>query len=85
MMCVVCKVGRTSPGATTVTLEREGAVLVVKGVPAEICGNCGEAYVDDRTTEAILHDAEEAVRAGVRVHISEYGARPQVGARDDNG
>lgn len=46
MKCVICKHGETRPGMTTVTLERGGATLVVKGVPARICGNCGEAYVD---------------------------------------
>jgi len=72
MMCVVCKVGRTHVGTTTVTLEREGATLVLKGVPAEVCDNCGEAYVDERITEKLLGEAQEAVRAGVQVHISGY-------------
>ena len=43
MKCVVCKLGETRPGQTTVTLERQGAALVVRSVPAQVCENCGEA------------------------------------------
>lgn len=39
MKCVICKHGETRPGKTTVTLERGGATIVVKGVPAWICDN----------------------------------------------
>ena len=39
MKCVVCKLGDTREGHTTVTLEREGAALVVRKVPAQVCAN----------------------------------------------
>lgn len=74
MTCVICKHGQTQPDHTTVTLERDGMTLVVKAVPAEVCSNCGEAYVDAETTEQILHAAEDAARAGVQVDIREYVA-----------
>jgi YgiT-type zinc finger domain-containing protein len=48
--CVVCKKGETKPGKTTVTLEKDGATLVFKGVPADVCANCGEEYVDSKIT-----------------------------------
>ncbi len=51
MKCVNCKQGETQPGTTTVTLERGGMSLVIKGVPARVCENCGEEYVDERVTE----------------------------------
>jgi YgiT-type zinc finger domain-containing protein len=35
MKCVVCKKGETKAGKATVTLEKDGATLVFKGVPAE--------------------------------------------------
>ena len=46
MKCVICKHGETEPSTTTLTLEREGAVVAFKEVPAHVCTNCGEAYVD---------------------------------------
>lgn len=72
MKCVICKQAETQPGRTTVTLERGGLTLVVKGVPARICPNCGEEYVDEQTTTRLLQIAEEVARAGVQVDIREY-------------
>ena len=74
MKCVICKQGETKSGKATVTLERDGMTLVIKGVPANVCANCGEEYVDERTTKTLLKSAEEAVKAGVRVDIREYMA-----------
>lgn len=72
MKCVICKHGETRPGAATLTLSRDGTTLVIKGVPASVCANCGEEYVDEATTARLLRTAEEAVRAGVKVDIREY-------------
>jgi YgiT-type zinc finger domain-containing protein len=74
MNCVVCKVGYTEPGVTTITLERGGMTLVFKGVPARVCSNCGEAYVDDETTKRVLEMAEEAASSGVQVDIRQFAA-----------
>jgi YgiT-type zinc finger domain-containing protein len=72
MKCVICKQGETRPGAATVTLEREGTVLVVRSVPAQVCQNCGEEYIDEDITAKLLQQAEEAVRAGVHVTVRTY-------------
>ena len=57
---------------TTVTLERNGLTLVVKNVPARVCANCGEEYVDEEVASQLLSTAEEAARAGVLVDIRAY-------------
>jgi YgiT-type zinc finger domain-containing protein len=72
--CVICKRGETRAGKTTVTLERAGTTLVVKNVPAKICDNCGEAYVDQEITHQLLKTADEAFRAGVQVDVREFTA-----------
>ncbi|TSA06314.1 MAG: type II toxin-antitoxin system MqsA family antitoxin [Deltaproteobacteria bacterium] len=72
MKCVICKQGETRPGKTTVTLERDGLTIVIKNVPAQVCVNCGEEYVDDKTASRLLKTAEEAARSGVQVDIREY-------------
>jgi YgiT-type zinc finger domain-containing protein len=74
MTCVICKNGETRPGTATVTLEREGATVVIKGVPAQVCKNCGEEYVDEGIAGRLLKTAEEAVRAGVQVDVRTYEA-----------
>ncbi len=74
MKCVICKHGNTQHSTTTVTLERGTMTLVFKNVPAEVCNNCGEAYVDEATTAQLLETAEVAVKAGVQVEIREFAA-----------
>ena len=72
MKCVVCKHGETKAGEATVTLSREQLTLVIKGVPAQVCDNCGEEYVDSRTTNQLLETAEEAVKPGIQVDVRQY-------------
>ena len=71
-MCVICKQGKTEDGTATVTLEREGTVLVIKAVPARVCNICGEEYLDEGVAEELLRHAEESERAGIQVDIRTY-------------
>ena len=72
MRCVICKQAETEFGTTTVTLERDGLTLVVKNVPAQVCPNCGEAYVEEKTAADLLKTAEQMARAGAQVDIRQY-------------
>jgi YgiT-type zinc finger domain-containing protein len=72
--CIVCKQSETCPGVTTVTLERDGLVLVVKNVPAQVCPNCGETYADEATAVNLLSTAKEMARPGALVDVREYAA-----------
>ena len=74
MKCVICKVGETKPGVATVTLERNGSVLVFRKTPARVCGNCGEVYVEEEVTKELLEKADAAVHAGVQVDVREFSA-----------
>ncbi len=74
MKCVICATGETQPGKATVTLERDGVILVVRGVPARVCANCGEEYLEETETEHLLKSAEEAARTGVKVDVRDYVA-----------
>lgn len=72
MNCPICKHGDTRHGETTVTLEREGVAIVFRGVPAEVCENCGEAFHDEAVTAALLHQAEQAAAAGVEIDVRRF-------------
>jgi YgiT-type zinc finger domain-containing protein len=72
MKCVLSRNGETSIGKTTVTLERDRTVLVIRAVPAQVCQNCGEAYVDEAITDELLQVAEQAVRSGIQVDVRDY-------------
>ena len=75
MKCVIYKKGETQPGKVTVTLDKDGATVVFRGVPARICSNCGEEYyVDGDITVSLLVSAAEAARSGIEVEVRQYGA-----------
>ncbi len=74
MKCVVCKNGNTKAGVATLTLEKENSTIVFKGVPAEVCENCSEEYIDSETTKKLLSDANKAVEAGVQVDVRAFKA-----------
>lgn len=74
MKCVICKQGETRPGIATVTLERDSTMLIVRSVPAQVCENCGEEYINEGITAKLLQQAEEAVKAGVQVDVRTYVA-----------
>ena len=69
MKCVICKNGETTKGKTTVTLERGGSIVVIKGVSAGICNNCGEYYLDQKTTKEVLQKANEAYIKGAEIEV----------------
>jgi len=69
MECVICKNGMITDGKVTVTLEREGTVIVIKDVPAQVCQNCGEYFLSESMTIEVLSKAEMAVQKGVEFEV----------------
>lgn len=74
MKCVICKHGETRRDKASITLDRGETTLVIRGVPAQVCQDCGEQYLDEETTAQLLDAAEEAARSGVQVTIREFAA-----------
>ena len=74
MKCVICKTGRTHPGTTTVTLQRDNSVVVIRDVPAEICEDCGEYYLSEPVAKRVYADADATVQHHVEVEILRYAA-----------
>ena len=72
--CVICKRGEVKPGTTSLTIERGGMTLVVKGIPARVCDSCGEGYFDKATTRRIEAIAEQLQGTGVEVAVRQYAA-----------
>ena len=72
--CLLCKHGLTRAGTVTVTLERGKTVVVIREVPADICENCGEYYLDSSVTQEVYQPAEAAVARNAEVEILRYAA-----------
>jgi YgiT-type zinc finger domain-containing protein len=74
MKCVICKNGETEPGSVTVILQRGETVIIIKSVPAQVCKNCGEYYLDETVTSHVFAQAEDAVNRRAEVEILRYAA-----------
>lgn len=74
MNCVICKNGETAPGFVTVTLQRQGTTVIFKNVPAQVCNNCGEYFLDEKITERLTAQAQNAVKDGAEVEILRFVA-----------
>jgi YgiT-type zinc finger domain-containing protein len=61
----VCKNGETKQGKSIITLTREKLVFVFKNVPAQICHDCSEEYIDEDTINLLLQTANESFNKGV--------------------
>ena len=72
MKCFICNQAETTPGLTSVLLERGQMMLTVNNVPARICPNCGEAYTNETVTANLLRQAEDMAKAGTKVEAQEY-------------
>jgi YgiT-type zinc finger domain-containing protein len=74
MKCVICKNGDTSSGRVNVVLQRNECTIIFKDVPADVCENCGEYYLNEDVTNEILIRSETAIKNGAEVEILRYAA-----------
>jgi len=69
MECTLCKVGTTEKGKVTITLERDGAIVLIKDVPAEVCTNCGHYYLSEEITRIVMEKGNEAIKSGAELEV----------------
>ena len=73
MKCPLCRQGSLGPGSTHDSVSVGEMILVLKGVPADICYTRGESYYAEEATRRLLDLANEAA-AGVVVDVRRYVA-----------
>lgn len=74
MKCVICKNGNTNNETVIVTLDQSGKTFIFKDVPARVCENCGEQYLEEETSKRLLDLAHEAAKSGTELTIAKYKA-----------
>lgn len=72
MICIICDEAETLPGLTSILLERDEHSLTFNNVPAQICPQCGEAYVDESVAGSLLLEAEKMADVGAKIEALEY-------------
>jgi YgiT-type zinc finger domain-containing protein len=74
MKCVICKNGQTTNKNVTVTLDINNKTFVFKDVPALVCENCSEQYLEEETSRRLLAQANAVEKIGIELTISKYKA-----------
>ena len=67
--CSICKIGELSSGKVTVTVERDGSIVLVKNVPAQVCNNCSSYFLDAAMTRRILEKTGNSVKNGAELEM----------------
>jgi YgiT-type zinc finger domain-containing protein len=74
MNCLICRNGTVEPGKATVTLTRGVTTVVIRDTPADVCSDCGEYYLSEDVSRAVLATAEAAARRRAEVEILSFAA-----------
>lgn len=74
MRCVICRHGKTRRRRISQLFERDGRLVIIRGVPADVCQDCGEIYFDADVTARLLEIVEQALQQGLEVAEESYTA-----------
>jgi YgiT-type zinc finger domain-containing protein len=73
MKCPLCK-GHMSEGKTILPYELDGGrVFVVMNVPALICEQCGDEFIEIAVTRKVEEIIDKANHDGIKMGFVEYG------------
>lgn len=72
MKCPVCRFGDMDKGFAQVVLNRGNATVIFRNVPAMVCCDCGEYYLDEQTADEIYARADSCFSSGQEIAIMEY-------------
>jgi YgiT-type zinc finger domain-containing protein len=67
--CSICKIGELTSGKVTVTLERNGSIVLLKNVDAQVCNNCSSYFLTSEMTRNVLQKAENSVKNGAELEV----------------
>jgi YgiT-type zinc finger domain-containing protein len=58
-ICAMCG-GQKKDATTTFTADVDTGVVVVRNVPATVCSQCGEEWIDNKTARLLENITEDA-------------------------
>lgn len=66
MKCLACKHNRFKKGATVLPIERGKAILLITDIPARVCSNCGEPYLEEETAQNVQELANQRLSGEIK-------------------
>ncbi|MBF0490904.1 MAG: type II toxin-antitoxin system MqsA family antitoxin [Candidatus Omnitrophica bacterium] len=69
--CPLCG-GKKQLGKTNFTVSLGEGILVVRDVPALVCGQCGEDWIEDKTALRLEKIADEARKKHLQIEVAAF-------------
>jgi len=69
--CPLCQ-GSIVEGSATFTVDLGEGIVVVRDIPAQVCSQCGEEWLDDTTTMKLEDIVESARQKHVTVEVARW-------------
>jgi len=73
MLCVMCK-GDLTEGTISYSVDHNSQFSLLKEVPALICNQCGEFFLDDEVVAKIEEIVESAKISDVEIEVLKFAA-----------
>ena len=73
MRCPACK-SEMEQGFTELVFKKNRSVVVIEGVPAVVCPQCGEASIDLKTSKIAYDIADKEIKRGVSLEFCKFKA-----------
>ena len=74
MNCPICRNGQLNCGLTTLVFEKNNSTVVIKKVPANVCENCGEKFIDENVSKKVHSIATTEFKKGIEIEILNFAA-----------
>jgi YgiT-type zinc finger domain-containing protein len=71
MNCIMCK-SNLIDGNVNHIIDFDGHILILKNVPANICKQCGEYYIDTEIAEKIEKIIETIIKNNAEILVMNY-------------
>ena len=71
MNCILCRANLTKGRVNHIVDLREG-IIIIKNVPANVCNQCGEYYLDTKTAMELENMVDKIKRNKAEVFIVNY-------------
>ena len=71
MNCFMCK-GDLKEEKVNYVVDLEKTIIIIKGVPAKVCTQCGEQYFDDEIAENVEKIVNQLKQLAAEVTIVNY-------------
>ena len=82
MTCTACNRDDYEARQVTRTSDRDGAIVIVRDVPAWVCPTCGDQIYDEGVADRLLDQIKASRQEGITTVVRDFVPAPIVEGKD---